>query len=419
MIRTAFTVVLSAALLAGVAEPPKAQELTLEVVVTTPRLRTVPAVAERFDAERPDIAVEVSAPVTTYEELLQRTLRGALVDDLPDVIFLGYNLLGVAVNRGLGVPLDPFIAEEADWAGRGFTDAVLSACRVAGAQYCLPYETSLPIIYYNVDLVAAAGGDPNAFPTDWDAIVDLGRAIDALGDDVTGVVFPFNHSGNWGFQALVFSRGGRLMDAGETTVAFDGEEGRWALDLLARIAETSDAAFGWTDGRQAFAAGAVGIFIDTSGALTGLVDGAGGRFAVRTAPLPVAANGRLPAGGNGALILTDDPVRQAAAWDFVSFAAGAVGQTIVVNNSGYMTNNSLAIDDPDLLGRFYRDNPEHRTAVDLLPHITRWYAFPGVNSVRIAEAIEDHLLSVLSGEATPDAAMPRMVADVEALLAQD
>ena len=67
---------------------------------------------------------------------------------------------------------------------------------------------------------------------------------------------------------------------------------------------------------------------------------------------------------------------------------------------------------------FYVQNPNHYTAVKQLPLLTRWYAFPGENGLKIPDVIKDHLQTIVSGKRAADsrAVLKDMTADVQQLL---
>ena len=169
--------------------------------------------------------------------------------------------------------------------------------------------------------------------------------------------------------------------------------------------------------RQAFAAGTLGIFIVSTSYITELTEGARGRFEIRVGPYPLSsADARLPAGGNAIMMFTKDPARQKAAWEYLKFATSPVGQTIVAEKSGYMPNNTIAIERDELMGRFYKSNPNHMVSIRQLPFLSGWYAFPGPSSLKISNVIRDHLRDVYTLRRTPEEVMPDMVRDVKALL---
>src|SRR5262249_16210593 len=142
-----------------------------------------------------------------------------------------------------------------------------------------------------------------------------------------------------------------------------------------------------------------------------------GRFELRTDIFPMpAANGGLPAGGNAAMIFTKDRARQQTAWEYVKFATGPIGQSIVAQNSGYMPSNTLAVADPPLLGPAYRNDPNRMTNIRQLPSITPFFSFPGKNAIKITDVIRNHLRSVVTQQRTPEVVLPEMVRDVRTLL---
>ena len=71
---------------------------------------------------------------------------------------------------------------------------------------------------------------------------------------------------------------------------------------------------------------------------------------------------------------------------------------------------------PDLLGRFYQENPNQKASVDQLGRMTGWYAFPGANAVRIIDTVRNHTESVVTGRRTARAVLPDMANDVRRLL---
>ena len=169
---------------------------------------------------------------------------------------------------------------------------------------------------------------------------------------------------------------------------------------------------------QDFVAGRLGIWAHSTSRLGGVTKQAQGVFPLRTAtfPLGAGADSRLPAGGNVAMMLAKDPAKQKAAWEYIKFATGPVGATIMVKGTGYFPANAIPAKDPKMLGDFYAQNPNHRVAIGQLPSMTAWYAFPGENGLKITDVIKDHLQTVVNGSAKPADALKKMTSDTQALL---
>jgi len=376
-------------------------------------------IAKEFMAKHPEIQVTFRAPLPGYEEITQQNLRQAITNQLPDVAYQGLNRQRIFADRGIAVDMGPMIAKEKDWNSLGYDGALLTLGQVKGKQVGLGFSLSTPIIYFNADLVKKAGGDPAKFPSTWEGIFELARKIEALGGNVRGFHYDWDITGNWMFQALVFSNGGTMLSADESKVAFDGAAGQKAmatLDSMIKLGGMKNVS--QATALQDFVSGNLGIWSHSTSRLGGVTKQVGGKFDLRTAAFPIGAgeSARLPAGGNVAMIFSKDPKKQAAAWEYVKFATGPAGATIMVKGTGYFPANALPAKDPAMLKSFYETNPNHQTAVKQLPVLTAWYAFPGENGLKITDVIKDYLQSVVAQTAKPDAALAAMTKDVQALL---
>jgi multiple sugar transport system substrate-binding protein len=398
----------------------QAQAATLDVLYSVPSGFSAvhEAIAARFSAAHPERRVAFRVPAADYEQGIQQILRGAVTGSVPDVAFIGANQIRLLVDRELAAPMGAFAAEEGGWEHLGYIPAMTELGRIRGETYALPFAISTPILYVNVDLVKHAGGSMESFPTTWPELIALGARIKAAGGPATiGLHFQWDASSNWMFQALLFSRGGRMTSADECAVAFDSEAGRWALELLEAFAHSGMPHMAWQQTAQAFAAGTLAIHAASTSNVANATRQIADRFEFRTAAFPLPGpHGLLPAGGSTAVILASDPAKRRAAWDYVKFATGPVGQTMMVNQTGYMPGNAIALNDPAMLGDFYARNPNHMASIRQLPIMTGWYAWPGENALRITDVIKDHIEAVISGARTAAETMPAMVRDVAALL---
>ncbi len=375
------------------------------------------AILAEFARREPAIAVKT---VTTpnYEEGAQLILRQAATNQLPDLSYQGFNRLRVFAERGIAQDLSPLLRAEGDPAKAGYTPNLLALGQFGGIQAGLAYAASNPICYYNADLVKRAGGDPDNFPRDWDGVLALAAKIDALGDGHEGMWYTWNGD-DWMFSALLFGHGGRMLSADESDVGFAGPEGLASLKLIERMVKqagmpnlTAAAA------RQAFAAGKLGMIFQTTALVRGTASGVGSNFELRTTGMPVidAETSRLPTGGAAGMLCAKDPARREAAWKFLRFSTGPEGQAMMVKNTGYLPCNQIAIDDPQYLAQFYRDNPLFVPSVKQIPVSIPWYAFPGSNSVRVTQTMVDNLARLVESRATPEEVQKDMASEVRRLL---
>lgn len=395
-------------------------EVVLDVLYTTPGTFNAlqQELAKRFTEAHPDIKVKFRNPVAGYEEAAQQILRDQITGRLPDVAFNGINQIGLFVDRGLGVPLDGFVAQDGGLAKLGYYPTLADLGKWKGKLYGLTFAVSTPVLYVNADLLAKAGLDAAALPKTWPELIAAGKAVEAkAGAPVTGFYYQWEQTGNWLFQSLVTSKGGHMLQPNGCSIAFNDDKGMWALKTLESFGASGMPNLALGQARQSFVVGSIAILADSTSYVAAADRQIAGKFAFKTLAFPLAAaDGKLPAGGNVAMVFSKDAEHQKAAWEFVKFVTGPLGQTLMANYTGYMPGNEIAVQQPDLLGAFYAKNPNHMTSIQQLPVLTEWASFPGDNSLKIIEVIKSHTESLVTGKRTAEQVMPDLVRDVNALL---
>ena len=375
-------------------------------------------VAKAYMAQHPNVKVTLRAPEDGYEQIMQRNLRDAITSTLPDVAFHGLNRQRTLAERSIPVNLKPFMDADPQVKELGFSPSLLSLGQVGGAQTGIGFALSTPILYYNTQLVKEAGGNPDKLPSSWDEVIKLAAAIADPAKNRQGMFFDWTITGNWSWQGLVFSHGGSMLNADESKVAFADAPGQQAMRVLRRMVDDGkmgdirpDTMF------QDFFAGRMGISMQSTAQLGRYNREIGGRFALQCARYPLSAPGaRLPAGGNVAMMFTKDGAKQKAAWDFIKFATGPVGATMMVKATGYLPGTTIPAQRKDQLADFYAANPNHLISIRQQDVITGWYAFPGQNALRITDVVNDHLQTVVAKKEAADAVLSKMAADVQNLL---
>ncbi|KKW68413.1 ABC transporter substrate-binding protein [Lampropedia cohaerens] len=375
-------------------------------------------IARKFTEKFPDYTVKFRAPTNEYEAAAQQALRHAVTGQLADVSYQGLNRQRLFVDRGIAVDLAPFIAAEKDWDKQGYSESLMSLGQVNGKQVGIGFSLSTPIVYYNLDLIEKAGGNAEALPTTWDDIIALAERSRQANPGTNGLHYDWEITGNWLWQAMVFSKGGAMLDAEERKVAFDGAEGRESIQQMGRMVENGTMQnLSYSDAAQLFVSGKLAVLSTSTSRLAAIQKQIGDRFRLGTGLFPIyAEDGRVPAGGNVAMMFAKDPERQKAAWEYIKFATGPEGATIMTKATGYFPANTLPIDDPQGLKGFYEANPNQYTAVRQIPWLTGWYAFPGENGLKITDVIHNHLQTVFDKSVQPQQALEAMTRDVQALL---
>ncbi|WP_447556363.1 ABC transporter substrate-binding protein [Vreelandella sp. EE22] len=413
------------ALSAGLAQTASAETVTLDVLHCNASFsRFHQPIADAFMAENPDIHINFLAPCADYDAGHQQMLRFAVTNNLPDLYFSGFHLLEELTEalkaRGQIQDLQPYLDElDEAFITENYDPNILALGHVQGSQYGLPVNASSPIMYYNVEKVREAGGDPDNMPDNFEDLIELATRINELDDTINGLSYDVHGwSDDWLWQALLYQQGGTLLNDQRDGVGFDNEFGLDALTLARRfVTEAGMELIDPDQSRQQFGAGLTGIIFDTPARLQTLNGLVGERFELGTAVFPIddKQQGGVPTGGNAVVITSQDEAHRKAAQKYALFTTGPKAQTIAVEITGYLPTNQLALGD-DYLAPYYVANPNAATAAMQADRSLPWIGYPGGESVRIWRAQRDIISQVMRGEMTPDAGLERMVSETNALI---
>ncbi|MBW3665985.1 MAG: ABC transporter substrate-binding protein [Actinobacteria bacterium] len=238
----------------------------------------------------------------------------------------------------------------------------------------MAFNSSTPIVYYNVDMFEAAGLEPP--PGDWDFSTFL-EYCEAL--EASGVEFcvTFGTVG-WYFEQILANSGGLYFNNNNgrtdraTEVQFNEGQGVEVFEFLTGlIADGHAPNLGntWTDTDSVFFAEEAAMIFDSTAGARGFQDNAG--FPVSTAFIPHSdsseRNGVVIGGAALWLIDSGDNEINRAAWDFMRFMASTDPQVQWHTGTGYFpVRADLQESPPAELESFWDENPNFRTAMEQL-----------------------------------------------------
>lgn len=190
-------------------------------------------------------AGEVRIDATTLEwgtPFYAKVQTSAAVGEAPDIMTYHASRIPLAVRQGVLQEITPD-----DWAAMGlssddFASATWDAVTIEGKQYAVPLDTHPIVLYYNKDLLDAAGMlDENGKPKGLDSREGFTATLQALKDN--GVSFPLGSvtaDGNFMFRtvySLMGQQGGELMTDGEFLAGDNGDKLANALGVLSEWTE--------------------------------------------------------------------------------------------------------------------------------------------------------------------------------------
>lgn len=372
--------------------------------------------ARTFEAANPGIKISMDTSERDQNSAFQKTMRLALVGDLPDVSFQGPVYLKTLVERQIIQPLDGLISSDSNWTEDSYSPSITRSTKIDGKTMGLGVAYSFPIIYYNVDLVREAQDGNATLPADWDGILGVAKKVQELHPDALGIYAQFRALYS---QSLIRSGGGRLGDETGTKVLLSDPKTLAGLELFQRIGEAGQAANAMSgdQARQSFSAGKIAIQVDSSSSLRRFLTQSEGLFDLATATLPLdAEDGELSTSGFAVVLHTKDKERQDAAWRFMRFVASPEGETILGTKTGFVPGNEAAVHPSGQLGNYYASIPQMQAVLDSIPVAGPWYLFRGANDERIEALLDDYIESIIMQKISPQDAARELTGKIGALV---
>ena len=294
-----------------------------------------------YEEQNPDVNVELTA--IPNNEVQQKLGSAISAGDAPDVAAIDV------------VKAPFFIAAEAfeDLTGQiaelpyadDLLEGQLDAGTYDGKQYAVPFTADSSVLFYNKDLFAQAGLDPEAAPATWDEFAEAAIAVGALGDEYEGYHFSAGCGGCSAFvlEPMVWAAGGDFLDSESGSLSPDATFDDPVVEELVKLLNSIVEQGGITDSSQvdagenyggAFESGKLGMVSSGSFYMSQLQN-TPPPFEVGVAPLPGKTAGEVASfAGGDVLSMPVGAKNPEGAWDFISWAAGDEAQTALAED-GY------------------------------------------------------------------------------------
>lgn len=289
--------------------------------------------------------------------------------------------------------------------------------------FSMPFNTSNPVLYYNKDLFKAAGLDPEKPPATYEEFQEAAEAISKTGK-ATGGNFAIY---GWFMEQFFANQGAEYINNGNgrkelaTQSLVNSEAGVQTLTWWKNMVDSkamNNLGRKTDDSKKAFSAGQVGMILDSTAALKGLVDSSKGKFEVGTGFLPKPANakdGGVVVGGASLWIMNDrEDDEQKATWDFIKFLTSPKEQAYWHINTGYFPITKKAYDEQSVKDNM-KNFPQFQTAVDQLHQTKLNTATQGAVMGVFPEArqiVEGAIEEVLNNKKSPQEALDAAAKDI-------
>ncbi|NMB90128.1 MAG: ABC transporter substrate-binding protein, partial [Chloroflexi bacterium] len=323
---------------APVAESAEPVELVYWHALTGPAADAQDELVKRFNESQDLIHVTSELQGATYSDLSTKILADVAAGGGADVSQLGtYEILQFS-KSGVLVDLNPYVSGDNGLDTSSWPSTMIDAGVVDGNLNWLPFNVSVPVLYYNKEAFEEAGlaGPPQT----WDEYFDYAEQLtvkDANGNVTRAGAALWNIT--WPFLSAVWSNGGEFTTMDYSNITFDDPV---VVDVMTKFqdlikdgaAVIPDSASGGH--RGAFMNGQAAMILDSPAPYGDIMANSVG-FTPAVALYPEGTAGRVYApGGGGIVMLTSCPEeKRAAAWEFMKYMLSPESIAYYGEQSGY------------------------------------------------------------------------------------
>ncbi len=331
-------------------EPAAAEEpvtITFWHAMSGSRGEVVEELVASFNERNPGIQV-VAEYTGSYAETLTKALAAYKAGEPPTIAQVYEVGTQTMLDSGIIVPVYTLNQGEVDWSE--VVEPIRKYYSVDGNLYCMPFNSSTAMLYYNKDMFEAAGLDPEQPPTTWAEVEAYSKQIMEAGVAEGGFsmgwpAWILEQMFAWHDQLYANNENGRAGRA--TEVYINSDFGKMVLSEWQRMAQDGVLVYG---GRQykandPFLGQQFAFLFQSTSSLGGILKKA--NFRVGTAFLP-RFEGDYPQGnsvvGGGCLWLFDKatPEQQAAAWEFFKYTFSPEQAITWHKKTGYFPTSNTA-----------------------------------------------------------------------------
>jgi multiple sugar transport system substrate-binding protein len=379
-------------------------ELRVGAAGSEGEIAAVEAVAEAFMDAYPGVTVVIDSVESTGDFMAKLTTEFQ-AGNPPDVFVLNYRRLGRFQEQG---HIDPV----GDVDVSGLYEGPVESFTFDGELACLPSNAASMVVFYNIGLFEEAGVMPPAAGWTWDDMMSTAQALEAAGVSAIGFSTELIR-----LAPFVWSNGGEIVDDQEdpTVVDLSSPEAREALQFLLDLQETGMSATDRAaqEPEEAFAAGTIGMLLDSRRSVPGFRETEGLSFDVASVPTKDGAVSVLHSDGYCVTSASENKGAAHAFAEFVVLGDGAAilaefGRSVPVLRSVAESEAFLDPDEQPASSQVYLDQLEDARG---FPHSPPWN--------EAEEYAEEVLTQLFAGEMTIDEAIDEIMEGTELALSKE
>jgi sn-glycerol 3-phosphate transport system substrate-binding protein len=323
--------------------------------------------AKEYEQRTPNVRFE-GTKVGDYTVIAEKALANVAAGTPPNVSILGQrNGITQLADGNALVDIDGLLTkqERAD-----FYPQYLEKFTYKGKLRTLPFQSSVPVLFYNKELFQMAGLDPEKPPSTWDEQLTAAQKLTKRGGSGETAQWGYILSSYaWYLYALTWQNGGEVVDKNGQP-RFQEEPGvgaaQWWKDLVHRYRVTPSAR---PNANRTFSTGGAAMLQSSQTSQATFEKAEGLRFGI--AFLPKRKRYAVSIGGNAIGIFKavhgGAPVERAA-WQFVNWATGTEMGARIVAETGYLPLRRSTMQ-TDRLKAYFKAHPTAEVPIQQLQYL--------------------------------------------------
>ncbi|HEY9314484.1 MAG TPA: ABC transporter substrate-binding protein [Williamsia sp.] len=367
-----------------------------------------------FAAAHPNITVTPQKPAGNSPNPATDTISSIrnqmTAGNPPDVAQLGFSDLDFTVNQLQAKSLDQLVGDNAveqhfDGDTHPFAPGARTLSDWDGETFGIPFVFSTHVFYYNASLFEQAGLDPDNPPRTWDEVaVAATTIVNKTGKGGAYIDCLTKTAKDWCFQSLVRSNGGRVISEDRDTLTFADPAAVEVVEMAQQMVKSgATPTLTQKQGYEAFTRGEMGMLLETSAIQDQFVQGAAGRWDLRSTTMPSFDNKPVVPTNSGAslFVLSQDPAKQRASWELIKFLTSEQAYVKISSGIGYLPLRTGLMDDPAGLQAWAGRNPLLEPNLEQLKTMEPWISMPGNDYLQIRDGMMSAVESAVFQGADP------------------
>jgi len=389
------------------------------------RTAIIERMVEDFNYTHPSIHVSAEFK-GSYRDTLNAAILAAQQGNPPHVVQIFEVGTQLAIDSGIFIPIQD-LATEDELMPEDLIEGVADYYKIGGKFYSVPWNSSNPVLYYNKDIFANAGLDPDKPPRTFAELLTYSQQIISSGAAKVALSAALH---SWYFEQWMAAMGELLVDndngrTGRATQSFlDSLAAKTIVDWWGEMAKNGYWAYtgkleDWDGAEGLFVSGQAAMLLESTSEVAYLrkVFGEKG-IGLGVAPFPYPADymdgtpTKAPVGfvvGGASLWITKDhPADELqAAKEFVLWMSNVENTIRWHKLTGYFPVRKKAVDVLEF-EHWFDKYPEYAVAFNQLLSCKSTYATNGALTgafLEIRTIIEQAIEKVIAGKATVDQAL--------------